>query len=225
VKIDSQSLAQTVDSVNEAYFMGDRVTAKESEEIALWIAARQGLEGAYARMFAPTPYDLKHGIRVFTGEAIVPSASLRHVSGEEACRAILLLKPRSKQVQAALERATEGMMAALERAGRIRKDFFCCGRCDPALWRHISAGGLKGSDEWIAKGMKTLKAHRDGSGKWRRFPFFYTLLALTEIDLPSAIQEIKYVAPVCERYVKRGRPSNRLMQRRRIVAERILAKI
>ena len=31
--------------------------------------------------------------------------------------------------------------------------------------------------------MKMLKAHCDGKARWGRFPFYYTLLALSEIDL------------------------------------------
>src|SRR5690606_30517962 len=119
-----------------------------------------------------------------------PSASLRHVSGEEACRAMILLKPKSKEARSALKRATTGMLLALERSRGNGRDFFCCGTCDPALWRHIASGGLRGAEEWIPKGLKNLKAHRDTLGRWRRFPFYYTLLALTEIDLPEAHREI-----------------------------------
>ncbi len=224
MKIYTTSLAKTVDSVNEAFFFDQPVTAAEREEVALWIARRQGLPGAYANMFAPTDADAKNGIRLFTGERLGPSASLRHVSGEEACRALLLLRSRSHEVTSALDRATEGMRGALKRAKEDNREKFCCGTCDPALWRHITAGGLRGADEWLAKGMKVLKGFRDGNGRWQRFPFYYTLLALSEIDLPAARQEIRYAASVCERLLARTKPSNSITRRRIAVVERVLSK-
>jgi hypothetical protein len=32
---------------------------------------------------------------------------------------------------------------------------------------------------------------RDGKGGWRTFPFWYTMLALSEIELPGAGAEIR----------------------------------
>jgi hypothetical protein len=224
MKIHRDSLSRTLDSVNEALYFNQKASAKDREAAAIWIAKRQGLPSAYADMFAPTDADLRDGIKLFTGERLGPSASLRHVSGEEACRALLLLKPRSKDVKAALESATEGMLKALERAEQTGKDMFCCGTCDPSLWRHITAGGLPGAEHWLGRGMKALKVRRDGEGKWRRFPFFYTLLALSEIDLPAARTEMKYTAPLCEKYLARSQRSSPYTDRRRKLVEQVLAK-
>jgi hypothetical protein len=40
--------------------------------------------------------------------------------------------------------------------------------------------------------LKTLAEHRDGSGRWRRFPPYYTVLVLSEIGLPVAEDELAY---------------------------------
>lgn len=149
---------------------------------------------------------------------------MRNVSGEEASRALLLLKSPLKEVKAAQERARQGLSVALERARLANRGFFCCGTCDPALWRHISAGGLKGEDDWHDTGVRTLKANRDASGKWRRFQFFYTLLALSEMDFPAATAEMTYAAPVCERYLKRAPRVGITSERRSAVVERVLAR-
>lgn len=218
------SLAKTVDSVNEAFFFGKPVISAKRNEVALWIAKRQGLEGAYANMFAPTLSDARSGIRLFTGENLGPSASLRHVSGEEACRALVLLKSPSKEVTDALARATTGMRGALERARVEKRMKFCCGTCDPALWRHITAGGLEGEEEWLENGMKVLKGFRDGKGRWQRFPYFWTMLALSEMDFPAAKQEMRYAAAVGERYLKRTKPIDIITRRRTVVIERVLEK-
>jgi hypothetical protein len=73
-------------------------------------------------------------------------------------------------------------------------------------------------------GLTHLREHRDGSGRWRRFPFYYTLLALTEIPGRAAGREIRYAAPGLERMLKRRARGGRFETRRRAVAERILAR-
>jgi len=73
--------------------------------------------------------------------------------------------------------------------------------------------------------MKDLKAHRIGAGRWRRFPFHYTLLALCEMDFREAIGEMRYAASLCEKLLKRSaRDNDTFGNRRRAVAERILGK-
>ena len=71
--------------------------------------------------------------------------------------------------------------------------------------------------------MKTLRAARLADGKWRRFRFYFTILALSEIGLPAARQERKYAAPRCESLLKRRPRDDQFDARRRQLAERILA--
>jgi hypothetical protein len=118
--LNAKSLAKTVDGVHEAIFFRKRIPREERKTVAEWIAARQGMKLSYAKMFAPTEYDMKHGIRVFTGERITSGAALRHVLGEEACRAMLQLKPMKGDVRNALDRAEKGMLKRLNES----KDWF-----------------------------------------------------------------------------------------------------
>jgi hypothetical protein len=50
--INKTSLSKTVDAVNAAQFDGRLPAVTERSRIARWIAARQGLSGAYAGTFA-----------------------------------------------------------------------------------------------------------------------------------------------------------------------------
>jgi hypothetical protein len=77
----------------------------------------------------------------------------------------------------------------------------------------------------LRSGLKLLKSYRDGKGRWRRFPLYYTLLALSEIDTPLAIREMKYAAPILERFIKRKPKDEKYAQPRRALAERILSKL
>lgn len=85
-------------------------------------------------------------------------------------------------------------------------------------------GGLKNAKRELQAGIKNLKLHRDRSGRWRKYPFYYTLLALSEIDLPSAVKEMQYASRLCESLLKRTPKRDKYSQRRRFLAEKILSK-
>ena len=193
------------------------------KEVAKWIAGRQGKSGSYAKMFAPTERDFKEGIRLFTGERVHSRAAIGHILGEEACRAIILLDLKDEGVQDALKRASLGMMSRIDLSKRT-PGMYCCGTCSASLWRHLAVGGLEDPKRRLEKGMEALKLHRDGNGKWKRFPFYYTLLALSEINSPSAISEMNYAAPVLIKIMKRKVGNNKISERRRVLVEKIFEK-
>lgn len=229
--VDPTSLAATVDAVNDALFVGRKVSKAGRTEAARWIAGRQGLPGSYAGMFAPTKRDRAEGVRLFTGESIRSYGGGGHVLGEEACRALILLDVPLASVRDALARATEGMTRRLRKAeqrerncGRPWLGQYCCGTCSVALWRHLAAGGLEDSERHLAAGMKALKTARLGDGRWRRFPFYYSLLVLGEADAPGAIAEMRYAAPGLERLLSRRPTGDAFDARRRALAERVLSR-
>src|SRR5262245_45155340 len=118
--IDRTSLSQTVDTVNAAQFAGRALTATDRRQVARWIAARQGLPGSYGGTFAGFPSERSRGIVLFTGERIA-SASARHVLGEEASRALRLLRVRDRPVMRALDAADDGLMRCLARAAEDQR--------------------------------------------------------------------------------------------------------
>ncbi len=220
--VQTRSLAATLDAANAVFFTRQSLRESDRRAAAKWIAARQGLPGSYAGMFAPTEADFCDGIRVFTGERIGTRAGTAHILGEEACRALILLNVKNPQVQQALANATAGMLGRLP--GERRIGMYCCGICSVSLWRHLAAGGLDRSEERLVAGIKILKTRRIGDGRWQPFPFWYTLLALHELDHPAALEELRYAAPSCDRFLQRSPRQDRYARRRRILAERVLAK-
>jgi hypothetical protein len=223
------SLSQTVDAVNATVFDQETIPPAEAKAIAQWLADRQGLPGAYADTFAGFPDERQKGIVLFTGERI-SSASARHILGEETCRVLRLLGVRTPSVQKALERADAGLMNCLARAAldprHANPGKFCCGKCSVGLWRNLLSGGLDRQEERMRKGVgELLRAHRTRDGKWRVFPFWYTVLALAEMDLPEARKELEYAAPVLERTARRPRASSIYPQRRHQLARRALALV
>lgn len=74
-------------------------------------------------------------------------------------------------------------------------------------------------------GIRMLKERRDGRGRWTRFPYYYTLLALLEGGVKSALGEMRYAAPGLERMLKRPGSRDKYTVRRRTLAERVLELI
>jgi hypothetical protein len=222
--ISPNSLSLTLDAVNDALFQNQPIPKSDKVQVAKWIASRQGMSGSYANMFAPTKKDYQNGIVLFTGEKIRTRVGLSHVLGQESCRALLLLNVKSADIKSALKKASAGFMEMLKQYLAVNDGTYCCAPCSCALWRHLSVGGLKNGERILTNGIKTLKSLRDGKGRWKRFSFYYTLLVLNETELAAARKEMQYAAPACERLLKRQTKKDRIIQRRRILAERTLEK-
>lgn len=204
--IHPDSLSLTVDSIVDDQFHGRPIRAKDARTAALWIASRQGLPGAYAGSFAAFESELGRGILLFTGERVT-NASARHILAEESCRALRLLAVKDHVVESALERADAGLSQCLERwAQDARHDagLFCCGKCSVGLWRNLLSGGLDRREERLERGVRALRSKRDGANGWAKFPFWYTVLALQEMDTRGAREELVYARPKLERAATRG---------------------
>jgi hypothetical protein len=226
--INATSLSRTVDALNAAQFDGRSLGAAERQQVARWMAARQGLPGAYGGTFAGFPLERSKGIVLFTGERIA-SASARHILGEETSRALRLLRVRDRGVTRALEAANDGLMQCLARAAedprKRNPGLYCCGKCSVGLWRNLLAGGLDRREERLRGGAVHLRSVRDGAQGWRKFPFWYTVLALSEMNNREATAELKYAAPALERVASRAVPPGIYARRRQQLAARTLGQL
>jgi hypothetical protein len=228
VLIDRGSLSQTVDAINAAHFDGRTLAAAERGEAARWIAGRQGLPGAYGGTFAGFPSERSKGIVLFTGERVA-SASGRHILGEEASRVLRQLRVGNSNVTRALEAADAGLMRCLERAARDPRKrnpgLYCCGKCTVGFWRNLLAGGLDRHEERLRRGALHLRSMRDGEHQWLIFPFWYTVLALSEMDSSDAKAELKHATTALERAASRAVPSAVYARRRQTLAARTLNRL
>jgi len=225
--IHQGSLSETVNAVNGAVFFGEPIPSDERRQVARWIAARQGLPGAYGELFAGFPSERESGIRLFTGERVT-SASARHILGEESCRALLLLDSDDAMAARALRRATTWIIERVEQAARDSSrnngGVYCCGKCTVGLWRNIVVGGLDQRDLRLKLGLSKLQSARDGNGEWRAFPFWYTVLALTEMDHGDARGELRYAADRINAEAKRSPGSSSHARRRHTLARAALER-
>jgi|RhiMethySRZTD1v2_1073278.scaffolds.fasta_scaffold500812_2 hypothetical protein len=226
--IDRASLSQTIDAINAAHFDDRPLAAAERRQAARWIAARHGLPGCYAGTFAGFPAERSRGIVLFTGERI-QSASARHILGEEASRVLRLLHVEDRRVARALAEADDGLMKCLARAAEAPRNgnpgLYCCGKCSVGVWRNVLAGGLDRHEERLRCGAMHLRSVRNGEHGWRRFPFWYTVLALSEMTSREAKTELRHAAPTLERTASRAVPSTVYGRRRHQLAVRTLNRL
>lgn len=223
--LNRQSLSLTLDAVSEALFFERPIPKSQQTAVARWIASRQGLPGSYADMFAPTEKDTL-GIHLFTGEVVRTRNGIGHILSEESCRVISLLGVKDEAVKNSLNRALQGFIARkkeAERRGYCESGTYCCGTCSAAYWRNLAIRLLPRAEERLRLGLKELKRLRRGNGQWRRFPFYYTCLALTEIGPDLARGEMQYAAWYWQNNLKKlATAKNCLARRRAAVGQRLL---
>ena len=226
------SLGDTLNALNAALFYNLPLSQAERWEAARWVAGRQGLPRSYAGMFAPTAYDYSFGALTFTGEPIVSGAGAAHLLSEEACRVLYRLGALDlPEVSAALHSARRAILRRMQESQPegIWSGVYCCATCSVALWRHLGSSGHAEDERRLEHGLVDLKRRRDGKGRWKQYPFYYTLLALSELDLPAVRQEVEYALPAIERVLRRVEKSDPTAEseherRRRIVIGRLLEK-
>lgn len=232
------SLVRTLDAVNDALFFDRAIPKAQAREAVAWLAARRGgghgrmIKGSYQGMPAPTAGDFEAGGKLFTGEAVGSHAGLACKFGFEACRAMLLLDSGA-QTRRLVQATTAWVAKSQKDNARLGKPagMFCCTSCSAAMWRLAAIGGLPKSDRLLSDGCKSLHRWRIGNGKWRSWPFYYTLLALSEADIPAARKELQYAAGACEKLITRmGNPHVKAelapyAARRRLLLERVLAEV
>jgi hypothetical protein len=224
--VNTLSLSNTLDKLNEAFFFGKVIAEEDKIAAAQWIAGRQGLAGAYYGMFAPTTKDMESPVFLFTGEKITSRVGRCHILGEEASRNLLLLNVQDKEVKNAWQAANSNMLRQLRdyEAHHTLQGMYCCGTCSTAYWRNITAGGLDRKEERLEAAMRMMKSLRKGQGQWRSVPLYHALLAIMEIDLKSAVEEMRYAASTLEKKLRNFKTKDKYQERRKKLAERVLAK-
>ena len=221
--IRTDSLAHTIDALNEAIFFDRPLSDQDKKQAADFILGRQYPSGPHAGLFAPTDKDFAEGVFLFTGERLHTHLGRRNVLSAEAARAILLLELPVPERDIVLEKLQRKLLGSC-----FANDLCVIGECAHSgvgFMRYLAASELIDTRKRLDAHIRLISQHRDNRGRWKRFPFHYTLLALSEIDQPSALAELRYAAPALERSIKRQTgEEDRFTLRRQHLLERILAK-
>jgi len=227
--LDSNSLFQTIDNVSEAILFNLDINNEEKLQIADFIVNQQGKPNAYAGTFAPTGVDLKQDLILFTGDTIKSRVGKCHMIGEEASRVLRKLDLQNDKVNIALAKADKGLNNQINKYlknSRYEFGMYCCKSCSCGLWINLASGGLNNNTAMLKAGLDFLKRHRDNNGRWKGFPYYYTLYVLSEIESDIALNEMEYAAKSIKRRLGKSKSDeNKYDIRRNYIGEQILNKL
>ncbi len=191
-----ESLQETLwrlEEVRQGYRSSSDASVKEALE---WVLSRQGLKGAYRGLFAPSEQDYSQGVRLLTGEFVGRYGGAKHILGEEALRTTIVWNLRSSP---AVAKALKGFDQILENG---RSGYYCCHKCTIAFLRTLTVVKPEDWDKILENGVEKIKKARTSNGRWQGFPFYYTLLTLSEIDMSSVKGELRHARKAAERLKK-----------------------
>ena len=194
--IHPASLAATLDATDEALFFQKTIPVSVRKDVSDLLISRQIQSGSNAGCFIPFTAEAATESRLFSGERLNTAFASRHIQLIEAARLLKLLGMDDKATAKSIALAENHMNAM------CYSKFCSKGECKSitvAYLRYLPTSDQKDSPAHINSLLTQLAAHRDEKGKWRGFPFFYTVLVLSEIDDPLAINEREYAAPVFQK--------------------------
>lgn len=213
----SDSLMETLWRLDEVRLGLRGGSRTETDEALDWVLSRQGLEGSYSGLFLPTQEDLKRGLQLPTGERMHTVAATKHILGEEALRTALVWKrENTPQVRQALK----GLGFILDKGGK--RGSYCCYTCTVAFLRTLTTTTISGKDEIVQKGLNGIRKARTPDGRWKGFPYYYTLLTLAEMNQPMARNELLHASKAARRLLERYKDKDRTARFRRLALKTAL---
>jgi len=223
--IHGTSLAGTLGNIREVLLRGEKIPKPEREQAAEWIAWRAEAPGSYRGLPAPTTRDYSTKLRLFTGETVGSRAGKGCKLGFEATWAITVLRPTKTAVARVAETCRRRALERFSQETARQRGMYCCYSCSSAGWQALGVTPGSDADALLEAGLSLLRPLRTGTGRWGKFPFWYTVLALSDIDRPSALAELRHAAPALQRAMKVPPKQDKVAQRRLSLAEHVLNRV
>jgi hypothetical protein len=216
--LDTTSLATTLWNLEEARLAGETAATPRVAQALEWVVDRHHQPRAYAGLlFAPTAIDLNELRAIPTGEGGgLGKAGVTHILGEEAVRCLELWGVRDGWDRDEVVDHICRKFRSNPSHGKVRPGYFCCLRCSVARWRAIAAARPTGWRAVLEDAARILgEADLTGSGRWVRWPFHYTVLALSEFPDDLAAPQRKRIRDAAERLLPRLKGTDRVVGFRR----------
>ena len=215
-----EPLTQAVNVLQESLLFKQPLPEAKKAQALLTICSSFKQDNPYLG-FVSESFDRKKGLQIISCEKLHTKVGAYNVLGLEAARLLKLFEDQEAQ---------ENILPEVEK--RIKATCFAadctqgeCAHAAVALWRYQAAGGLLQNSQNLNKQLLKLQKQRGTFGCWKGYPFYYTLLALLELNNSLAETEIKAVSQSCFRRLKRMRGRNApCLAPRRIILERALEK-
>ena len=185
------------------------------------IISRQCHSGVNSGFFIPFAAESDAKVKLYTGEELKTTLARTHILMIEAARILKLLALDSHALTLSIQLADHCMEKMCYR------NFCAKGECKAltiAYLRYLLLDGTGNSTEQIEIHLTKLTGQRDGKGKWGGFPFFYTVLALSESDVALAVQELQYALPACKKQQAQSWPADSISIRRQEIIAKALTR-
>jgi hypothetical protein len=216
----SETKKDMFDSLEEAILLLEQsYSSKDTinfEQVVEFIAGQQIPYGHDAGVFVESRNVSQIKARLYTGERLQTHLAVKIIRTIESARALVLSGSPSEIAQTSIALADSW----LEK--QCFSDFCAVGECrysSMAFIRYLNA--LRKTDI-LEKMISRLSEFRDGKGGWKGFPYFLTLLALSEIESSVADNELIYALPFTEQRFKRSKSEEPYRFRREEILSRVL---
>ncbi|MGY5859443.1 MAG: hypothetical protein RTU63_08735 [Candidatus Thorarchaeota archaeon] len=208
-----------LDSLEEAILLVERSHLScddlDFEPVADFIVGQQIRYGIDTGSFVESKNVSRSKARVYTGEKLQTQLAAKNILTVESARALVLSGSKSETTQSSIALVETW----LEK--QCFSDFCETGEC-----RHSSIGFIRylnalGKTQRLEHMVTKLSKFRDSKGGWKGFPYFFTLLALSEIDSPLVDDELQYALSFADQRFKRSRSDEPFTSRRKEILSRV----
>ena len=190
------SLSDTLESAMEAFFYQKSIPPQLRNNLVTMLINRQIQSGSNAGSFIPFASESQNQSRMFTGEVLRTEFAVRNIQLIEVARLLALLEMDNPDVAKALLLSDRHM-------DLLCYSKFCAkGECKSltiAYMRYLASLHTDDAASRLDQFLTRLASYHDGKGKWHGFPYYYTLLMLSDTDHPIAADELEYASSLFER--------------------------
>ncbi|MFW9924668.1 MAG: hypothetical protein ACFFDW_15405 [Candidatus Thorarchaeota archaeon] len=219
VVVIPQNTAIFLDELNEKLFYNKEIPEEEWNKLAEIIVTKLQRKGREKGCLALSAEEYFNGAQLFTGEKMNTKLAIKNIL---TLNALSILK--SKQ---ALSEDTIEAISIIEEwiVNSCFSKFCTVGECKHSTLGYLYYLANLTSEEKYDEFLAILKHHRDGTGRWKGFPYFYTLYILLLVNTSEALEELQYSASVIEKNYKFISTDDKYSQRRKELLQRVMSKI
>jgi hypothetical protein len=219
--IHPSSLVATLNSAADALFYQKSIPTSLRKNYASLLVSHQVQSGSHSGFFLLLEDETTSESRLFTGERIYSKFARQHIQLIEATRLLNLLAMDNSTVAKSVQIADERMNAMCYSKFCIKGE---CKAITIVYMRYLASSSQDNSVRRINSLLRQLAGHRDGKGKWKGFPYFYTLLMLSEVNDPLATHELQYATPAFPKQPVSTASSDDFSRRRQEILNLVLSR-
>ena len=190
------SLEEAILLLERSYRSGDNI---DLEQVVEFIVGQQIRYGQDAGTFVEARNVSRSKVRVYTGERLQTYLAAKNILTISSVRALVLSGSSSEVVYSSI------LVAEKWLDNQCFSVFCATGECRHSSVAFIRYLNASGKTERLNRMIAQLTKFRDTKGGWKGFPYFFTLLTLSEIESSIADDELKYALAFAEQRFKKSR--------------------